>query len=88
MHSSITRQSASKMLLKYSVFQSKFNDTTKKKLTPGTINSILKGSKHENMDQVKTLKEKPFSISETNNSRRTRNNKPLILPLCCNKYYK
>jgi hypothetical protein len=42
MHSSITRQSAYKMLLKYSVFQPKFNDTTEKKLTPGTINSILK----------------------------------------------
>jgi hypothetical protein len=42
MHSSITRQSASKMLLKSPVFQPKFNDTTEKKLTPGTINSILK----------------------------------------------
>jgi predicted RNA binding protein YcfA (HicA-like mRNA interferase family) len=42
MHSSITRQSASKMLLKHSVFQPKFNDTTEKNLTPGTINSILK----------------------------------------------
>jgi hypothetical protein len=32
----------SKMLLKHSVFQPKFNDTTEKNLTPGTINSILK----------------------------------------------